>query len=223
VFPIITLTVGTNSGADIAESTITVTKEQLLVDTLYQKNIRVGDYEQFVSNINYVSKILESYAMAVAQLTDTAIATVAIAGVHATNNIATSALDKNNVFATVEAMKVKLNESNTPTDRALFLSPAVASLLAQSGVYDATDMGKEDRENGYIRKLSGFKVYESNNLPTGKIFGMSKGAVHFVSAFINMKTTDAENAFAKKVLIEWVYGAKVFSTNNKCIVVKTYT
>lgn len=223
IFPTITLSEGTKTGADIPEKTITITKEQLEIDTLKVHNIRVGDYEQFVSNVSYVSEILQKYKEAVAQTTDATIAAIAIAGVHSDNNIATSLLTKDNVFPTIEQMKVKLNKANAGMDRALFLSPEVASLLALSGVYDATESGKSDRENGFIRKMSSFKIFESNNLPTGKIFAMSRGAVHFVSQFINMKTTDAENAFAKKVLIEWVYGGKVFTPNKKSIVVKTYT
>lgn len=223
VFPSITFNTGTATGATIPESTYTVTKESIVVDQLKTLNIPIGKYEQFVANYDAISELTREIADGIKQVADTYIAVTAIAGVHADNNIATSALDKNNVFATVEAMKVKLNKANAKMDRALFLSPEVASLLALSGVYDATESGKDDRENGFIRKMSGFRIYESNNLPAGKIFGMSKGAVHFIEAFVDVDIVKSNSKLASNLLMEYVYEAKVFSTNAKSIVVKTYT
>lgn len=230
VFPTITLTNTTwttnpthTAGKDIAESTFAIVYRDLELDTLYQKNIRVGDFEQFTSNIQYVSNVMAEYVNSVGQILDTAVGAIAMAGAGTSDGTAgTTVIDKTNIYTTFEKFAVKLNEENAPEDRAVFMLPEMASQLRQSDVYKNTEHGLDIKEKGLVTIMSGFHVYETNNLAAEHMFAMSRGAVHFAAAFIGLKTTEAENAFATKVLAELVYGGTVFVENKNLIYVQKY-
>lgn len=223
IFPRITHSTGTVAGDDIAESTFAITSEDLTIDQLKQLNVRIGAYENFLDNLNLIKEVAAQLMYDMKDTIDAYFATVAIAGTNATNLIATSVVTKATIFADIEAMRVKLSEANAYGESALFVKPEIATLLRQSGVYDATSDGLGVREEGYVTKISGFKVYESNNLPTGKMLGVVRDAVNLVVQWTYLKIKDKENAAAEGIVSEWAYGAKVFSPMNKALVVKTYT
>lgn len=215
---------GNRAGEDITETTFAITYESLTLDTLYQKNIRVGDFEQFSSDIAYVSNVMSEYIKSVSQILDTAVAAIAIAGVNNSHKLGSwsATVNSTNIYTALESMVVLLDWANAPEDRAVFMLPEMISELRQSTVYQNTERGLDHREKGLVVNMVGMNIYSSNNVPSNFFFAMSRGAVHFVAAFIGLKTTEAENAFATKVLAELVYGGEVFGIDDKKIVTYEY-
>lgn len=219
-FPNISWSSGTTAGASITASTFTITKETLAIDELAVFRVKTSEIESIQSNLDIRSKVAERMAYGQADLLEQYVVSLAAAGAVAGNKLGAyaTALTSSTVFAAIEAMRVKLSENNAFGNAALFVRPAVSSLLRQSSNFDGFKEGLGTRETGYVGKMSGFTIYETNNI--GKyMLALDKDSVHFAAQFIGFKTTEETDAFSHNILGELAYGGKVCTENGKRIAV----
>ena len=82
-FPNVTYSSGTTAGADITESSFTVSSETLQADQLAQLNIPVADLTQITSNLDLMSKLADRISFAMAKVCEQFIIAKAVAAVTA--------------------------------------------------------------------------------------------------------------------------------------------
>jgi len=219
-FPNISWSSGTTAGASITASTFTITKETLSIDQLAVFRVKTSEIAASQSNLDIRSKVAERMAYGQADLLEQYVVSLAAAGATSGNKLGAyaTALTSSTVFAAIEAMRVKLSENNAFGNAALFVRPAVSSLLRQSANFDGFKEGLGTRETGYVGKMSGFTIYETNNI--GKyMLALDKDSVHFAAQFIGFKQTEETDAFSWNILGELAYGGKVCTENGKRIAV----
>lgn len=220
-FPNISWSSGTTAGASITASTFTITKETLTVDQLATFRVKVSNIEEIQSNLSIATKVAERMAYGQADLLEQFVISLASAGADSGNKLGAYAvaLTSSTVITAIEAMRVKLAENNAFSNAALFVRPAIASLLRQSPYHDGFREGLTKRESAtYVWPIAGFEVYESNNI--GKyMLALDKDSVHFAAQWIGFKTTEETDAFSSNILGEVAYGGKVCTENGKRIAV----
>jgi hypothetical protein len=100
-----------------------------------------------------IDKFIISKAFAAAQ-----------AGGYYKGTYADTALAKDTIYAAIDLMRVELSKRNAFDQSALFVSPAIASLIRQSALFDGFREGLDVRKNAFVGRMSGFEIYETNNL-----------------------------------------------------------
>jgi hypothetical protein len=179
------------------------------------------------SNLSLEEKVASRFAEAEARLFDETvrdqILVTDVASIPAGNKINSGApvtLTKTNIFEEIESMKVALAEQNVTDNLVLFVSPSAASLLRQSGILDASDLGLETRKKGYMGMISGLKVVETNALTASKeMILMQDGAVNMVAQLNQYDVRKATDGFYENLIAEVIYGLKIFGENAKAIAI----
>ena len=222
-FPNVTYSSGTTAGADITESSFTVTSETLQADKLAQLNIPVADIEQIQANIDLFSKLANRIAFAMAKVYEQFVIATAVAGagekLHSGSAVG---LTKSNIHQYIEEMRVALSDNSFMDDAALFVTPSVASLIRQSSLFDGFREGLDVRQNGWVGRMSGFQIYESILIPSTQMLALGRNCVHFVEQMGKTDFRDAPNGFRTQVISELVYGGKVFTEMAKGICTLLY-
>lgn len=222
-FPNVTYSSGTTAGADITESSFTVTSETLQADKLAQLNIPVADIEQIQANIDLFSKLADRIAFAMAKVYEQFVIYTAVAGAGTTlYSTGAVTISKSNIHQYIEEMRVALSENNFMDDAALFVTPNVASLIRQSSLFDGFREGLDVRRNGFVGRMSGFQIFESNLIPANKMLALGRNCVHFVEQMGKTDFRLAPNGFRTQVISEIIYGWKVFTENAKGIATLLY-
>jgi len=108
-------------------------------------------------------------------------------------------LTKDTVYAAIESMRVKLSERNAFNQAALFVKPATASLIRQSALFDGFREGLDVRKEGFVGRMSGFEIYETNNIGS-YMLAMDKDSIHFVAQWTGYKETQETDAFSSNIL-----------------------
>jgi hypothetical protein len=125
---------------------------------------------------------------------------------------------KDNIYAKLEALNVKLNERKVPRDnRWIALPPSVASLIRQSSQYtpELDSAYKDVIKNGLVTKMANFMVYESNQYSGDSTNGWHILGGHKSAIVFGMAMTESEiepfiaKNFGKRYKGLDVYGAKV--------------
>jgi hypothetical protein len=121
-FPRITITTGGTAGNDITSQNFIITGEDLVINQVAQANAEIKDVEELRSNLDLQSEVAAQLAYQLGVVYETFVMYKALAS---TNIVPSVALTKSNVFATIEALAVKLSEADVPsTDRVLFVTPS---------------------------------------------------------------------------------------------------
>jgi hypothetical protein len=217
--------VGTGPGANIVATDFTIGVENLIIDRFAPLRITLTDHQVAASNLTLEEQVASRFAEAEARLFDTQvrdqILVTQVANIPVANRInngAPIALTKVNVFEQIELMRVALAEQNVVDNLCLFVSPSAQSLLLQSGILDASDLGLATRFKGYIGMISGIKVFQTNALtPSKEMIMMQDGAVNMVCQLNNYKVTEATEGFYMNLLAEIVWGIRIFGENAKAI------
>lgn len=220
------------SGLAITETNFVELSDDLVVDTVKNKNFQIKDIETIRNNLNEQLKITELISNAAARDLDKAALAAAVAGAGTVlNSVTPDTLTVDTIYAEIEEMRVTLDQNGLDgtSTQYLFLDAKRASLLRRSPVYTGTDGGLTVRQKAYLGMISGFEVYQSNHLPTA-----DAGANTFMVAFDDMsihgaeqmnkfKVTDSTNSMSSNVLYELVYGIDVLGLNPARIVASKIT
>lgn len=228
----ITLNTVTDSGEAITIDDWTEQSADLVVDQVRNKGFKIKDIEEIRSNTGIQMKLTERIAQASAQDLDKYTLTTAVAGAGTVLTSGTpSTEDKTTIFASIEAMRVVLSEEGLPTGQHLFVDAKRASLLRQSGVYDAIPEGLTVRQKAaFVTQLSGFMIFETNNIPTADsgvntyMVSFDGEAVYGAEQMNKFKLeVEGTGAMASRLLYEDVYGMDVLGLNSARIVAKKIT
>lgn len=219
--------VGTWPGGAITASDFAITLENLIIDKYTEKLVRLTDHQMAQSNLSLEEKVGSRFAEWVARLFDSEvrdqILVTQVANIPAGNKINSASpvtLTKTNIFEEIEKMRVALMENNVEDNLCLFVSPSAQSLLLQSGILDNTDKWVEIRFKGYIGMISGVKVYVTNALTASKeMIMMQEGAVNMVIQINNTKVTEGIDGFYTNILVQAIYGLKIFGEKAKAIAI----
>jgi hypothetical protein len=86
----------------------------------------------------------------------------------------------------------------------LFVKPAIASLIRQSSLFDGFREGLDVRKAGFVGRMAGFEIYETNNVGS-YMLAMDRDSVHFVAQRTGYKETEETDAFSWNILGEMAY------------------
>lgn len=218
---------GTGPGLAITKEDFAITAENLVVNKYTQKRIEISDFEITQSNLSLDTLLADRFATGMATLLDNEVRDIIlvqdVANIPAgnkINSVAPITLTKTNIFEEIEKMVVVLKDQNVFDDLNLFVSPTAASLLRQSNILDASDLGLQTRVKGYMGMISGVKVIETTALSASKeMIMMPNNAVNFVVQITETKFADATDGFYHSLMSQCVYGGKLFTQMAKAVCV----
>lgn len=226
--PTLSFATGWTAGTAISATDFTITSENLVINQVAQLRVTLKDIEMVQSNLDLETRVASRFAEAEARLFDTTIRdqilVTQVADIPAGNKIdsgAPATITKDNIFEKIEGLKVALAEQNVTENLVLFVAPALASLLRQSGLLDASDLGLVTRTKGYMGMISGVMVVESNALTASKeMIMMQDGAVNMVAQLNQYDVRKADDGFYENLIAEVIYGLKIFGENAKAIAIQ---
>ena len=134
-----------------------------------------------------------------------------------------ASMTASNIYPEILKIRKAMDKANVPTvGRWLLVDPdAYALLLADTTHFiNGSEAGADRYTNGYVGKVAGFEVYESNNV-TKKLIGGVNEAVTYASQVSEIEAFRPESSFSDAVKGLHVYGAKV--TRPAAIQVTTVT
>ena len=181
----VTLNTVASSGEDITISDWAEQSDDLVVDQVRNRGEKIKDIEEIRNVPSIQAKRVERIAKASEIDLDKYTLTTAVANASTVINSGTPiALDKTNVFEEIEKIRVQLSKNDLPTGQHLFVNAHTASMLRQSGVYDAIPEGLNVRQRAaFVTSLSGFMIFETNHIPTADV-GVNTYMVAFDSEAI---------------------------------------
>jgi hypothetical protein len=166
---------GGTAGAEITEQDWAINSHQLTVNQVLQDNRPIKDIEKVQSNIDLHGQVAGQFSYAISQSHENHIALKAVLGASSANEVnagTPTTVTAGNSYGIVESLRVKLANQDVYDSCALFVNPQTSSYIRQSGIFDGYVMGLMERRKGMIPtmnglqgELSGFAIYETNNLP----------------------------------------------------------
>jgi hypothetical protein len=211
------------SWADLADAS-----QSLLIDQSKYFAFKVDDVDRIQTNVNLIDEAMREAAYAISDTIDSYIAGLygsaaaanklgADAGSAKTIGYGTSELDP---YKTLVNMGVLLSKANVAqTGRWAVVPPWFAGMLRKSSSFAANPAGVTGQSmvNGFVSRLAGFDIYESNNVtndaestPTWRIMlGTNQAISLAVQAAPEMEAIRLQDSFADGVRGLLLYGAKV--------------
>lgn len=207
------INVGNYTGADITFQGLTSATQSLAIDIAKYFAFLVDDVDQAQVNVPLMQSYMQESSFSLADEADTAIFAKYV-DADASNVIADITLSKANIYDTTVDAKEKLGLNNVPSmNRWITYSPSEIALLEKSDEFiSASDLGDQTKRTGFAGRISGFEVFESNNLAdVGSIryipFGYT-GAITFADQIVSTESGRREAGFSDFVKGLHVYGIK---------------
>jgi hypothetical protein len=168
-------------GTAMTATDVTDTNESLTVDKQYYVMIYVDDFDQIQDKYDIAMNYGKDAAEVLSAQVDAdvlgevfnATSTVddGTIGGTAGNGITAATTNILKIFG---AARKKLRLLNvTSNDLYAVISPDLEDILFQNDAARVTDLGDDAYKNGFIGKLNGFKLYESNNLAGSAVLAMA--------------------------------------------------
>jgi len=159
-------------GTDMDDTDITDVAETLTVNKEYYISFVVDDFDAIQSKYDVAMNYGNDFGIVMQTQMDAdvlgevfnASSTVDDGSIGGTagNGIA---LSTSNVLTTVTAVTKKLTKLNIyDTDKVGVVSPEFEEIISQYYGAKVTDLGDDVSQNGYFTKISGYKLFSSNNL-----------------------------------------------------------
>lgn len=210
--------------------TLTASQKLLVIDQAKYFNFQVDDVEKAQANVNIMDGAMESAGFQVSDVVDSYVANlmVSAAGVVTLgSNASPIDLTPSNASAPLDAYRRVLVEArtlllkaNVPMEgRFGIVPPEFSGLLLQEDRF-LTRANEQSVLNGEFARSSGFRLLESNNVPsvvvTGTpnytvyklVFGTTR-ATSFAEQIVEMEAYRPERRFADAVKGLQVYGSRV--------------
>ena len=220
-FPDVTLASGT-AGAAIADTDFTVGSTNVTADQVKQRRFTVTDFDESVSNLDLHSKLANRIAQAVQDDMEVYFGTLHTGAITAnelddgdlataTNGGAGNAaiVSTANIYEVLAGLNKVLDDAKASGERAVFVNPAIKSILIQAGLASGTDLGYKTGKEGDIVEIAGLKVFVSNNLPAGFIIAMDHEAVFGVGKYTKVDVRPGPDGFYDNVMVESIYGGAI--------------
>ena len=165
--PSFDMDLGQTAWDDITVEDWAITSDDLTVDQVFTKALKIKDLEAIQSNLSLRSQLTSRLAESMARAFDQFVAQLAMLNVNSSNALVPwvpATETSSTTFATVESMRVKLEEQNVEAAW-LFVNPAFKSLLVQSSAFDNTDTWAWIAIKWKVWQMWSFTVVMTNNLP----------------------------------------------------------
>lgn len=210
--------------SNITVDSITDSSLALLIDQMKYIAFDVDDVIKRQALAGWVEEAASRGAYKLLDTVDQYVAGLMYAAVNNTANDAgriTADISNNDGFGLVlVALRTLLNRANVPTSgRWIVAPPELTGVFLQdnrfiSAAQAGDAAGADAFQNGFVRRVMGFDVYESNNVPTEStgVYSVLAGhamATTFADQLVETKATERELRFGDLVKSLHVYGAKV--------------
>lgn len=200
------------TGAEITFQNVESTTQSLLINIAKSFSFTIDDVDQLQANVDLMPPFMNEASFSLADAADQVIFGKVI-DAHA-DNVITAALTKANVYANCVTAKKNLSLKNVPSmNRFIAFSPEEIALLETSSEFlAASDLGDSTKRTGFVGRIAGLEVFESNNiLEVGNIrnnpYGYT-GAITFADQLSQVKAGEHEKKHADYVKGLHVYGCK---------------
>ncbi|KIL74361.1 P22 phage major capsid protein family protein [Bacillus badius] len=200
---------------------LTGTQQELVVDQQPYFNFYIDSIDAAQSNIDNMAKAMKDASNGLKKRVETKIASHYV-DVHADNFLGSDAtpeiITAANVYDKIVDLKVRLDETDTPDDGRFLVVPAWlhGMLLKAEVLTHSTQAADGVVTNGYIGRVAGFNLFNSNNVPFStvtkdkyKIMGGVSQAITFAGQVTEMKAYEPEKRFGAGVKGLYTFGTKV--------------
>ncbi|MCD7732096.1 MAG: P22 coat protein - protein 5 domain protein [Oscillospiraceae bacterium] len=197
---------------------LSVSDSMLEIDNAKYFNFQIDDVEQAQAAGNIMDKAMERSAYALNDAADAYILETLVNGADDANVIGSDtpiALTADNVYGYIVQLRLILDKNNVPHEgRSIVLPPDVYALLLQDSRFTGSgNMGEETTRSGFIGRIAGFDIYESNNCYSDgecyKVTAQVPSACTYAEQVLETTAYRPEKRFADAVKGLHVYGAKV--------------
>lgn len=187
---------------------LTTADQTLVIDQAKYFNFFVDDVEKVQSAGPVMDKAMKNAAYEIADVVDKAI--FGAMAKDAKTKL-TKTVNKDNVYDIFVELRTALNKLNVPkTGRKIACSSDITGLiLKDKRLIEATETGQERATNGFIGRLAGFDIYETENTPKDTLIAGSVIGTSFAEQITEIKAYEPHNRFAEAVKGLNVYGVKV--------------
>lgn len=205
-----------------APDALTTTDQYLEITEADYFNIQLDDVDRVQAEGELMDTAMSNAAYKMNDNTDSFILGKIAAGVSASNVIGTTStpvqLTSSNIYDNVVGLRTKLDKSNVPTEgRSIVIPPEIYALLLKDDRFVKSDAqaGQNALLNGFVGRVAGFDVFESNNVVYDstnaywKVTAQVNSATTFGEQIIKTEAYRVEKRFADGVKGLHVYGAKV--------------
>jgi len=207
------ITVKTYSSADVVYEETQSSQQALVIDQQKYWAFEVPDIDELQSNISLMRTYLQEGSYAMADTIDQDVASLYTAAGHSVSLDVSS--DSTGVRTALVEANRKLTEANVPrAGRWMVLSPLVFSKVKLATDFTpATGLGDGILVNGYVGRLEGFALYESNNVPVATqhkcIFGTNAAMTLAIQKEPSVEALRLEKRFSDAVRSLMVWGRRV--------------
>lgn len=169
--PSFNMDLGQTSGNAIVAEDWALTSENLTVDQVFTKNLKIKDLEAIQSNLELRSQLGWRLAESIARTYDQYIAKKAQENVYSWNQItlATPATETTaTILTTLDNMAQLLEEQNIEVSWgwvSVFINPAIKALISSSDLYKSFDAWLPSRLNWLVWQYWWMNIIMTNNLP----------------------------------------------------------
>lgn len=217
------VTIGTYTpGTPISLADLSTTDQTLTIDQQKYFNFKVEDIDAVQARADVMDAGLQRAAYGLADVADSFLFGKLTAGVDAGNKVGSDAspitLTSANVYENIIKLRQKLDEANVPTiGRKIAVDPNTYALLLQDtshfAVANEATTGDNLIVNGFVGRVGGFDVYETNNLvktaTSIAIVATVPSSTTYAEQILKTEAYRVESAFADAVKGLHVYGAQV--------------
>ena len=215
-------------GTDIDVQDLDTTDQTLVIDQQKYFAFKVDDIDKVQGAGDLVDTAMGRASYSLADASDAYLLSTIADGADSANTIGTAAspitLTAENIYEKIVALRTKLDKANVPTTgRSIVIPPeAYALLLLDERFTKADAVAESTIVNGYVGKVAGFDVYESNNVKytavgTGaspkpenwSITAQVATATTYAEQIVSTEAFRPEKSFSDGVKGLHVYGAKV--------------
>lgn len=192
--------------------------QTLDVDQAKYFNFQIDDVDAAQAAGDLMDKAMERSAYALNDVADAYILEMLANGASSDNTIGEDspiAITADNIYSYIVSLRLILDKSNAPhEERTIVLPPEVYALLLQDSRFVGPgNMGEEVARSGFIGRIAGFDIYESNNCyRSGNVYNITaqtKGACTYAEQILETSAYRPEKRFADAVKGLHVYGAAI--------------
>lgn len=219
------INIGDYDGTDITIQALTDATLDLAIDQAKYFAFAVDDVLKAQAKPEMMASYLNEANYSLADAADRHIFSMALEADRANIVECTAALDADDIYVTMTEAKRLMGLANVPTQgRRCALSPNEVKLLENADILTrSTPQGDQVVANGFVGRVAGFDVYETNNLVEDVAVATSSPgdplyrhlvfshpmACTFADQISKVETTRIEKKFADLVKGLHVYGKKV--------------
>ena len=169
--PSFNMDMGQTAGNDITAQDWAITSETLVINEVFNKNLKIKDLEAIQSNLNLRSQLWGRIAEATARTYDQYVASLIVENTYSWNRLvqgSPATETTSTITTTLDAIAQTLEEQNVDVawgDVYCFINPACKGLINSSDLYKSFDKWLAHRQKGYIGDYAWMMIISTNNLP----------------------------------------------------------